>query len=178
MGQFSWLYCDSGKQMVDGKVKNSYLLVPREFGGGHIVENCYNGYGRMGGHDVYDLVADWNREWASQNPDYVTYRGDKLSDYGWYPFYTDLTLSREEVIEKWKKTGDTRFWYEWRIIGIDLACYDEDNANLRYPIKIAEDEISIYERCRPSDSDPNQGWEEDEEDYDDGWDEDDEEDNY
>lgn len=173
MGQFSWLYCDSGKQMIDNKLKDSYLLVPKAFGGGRIIERCYNGYGRMGGHDVYDLVADWNREWVKQNPDYVTYRGDKLSDYAWYPFYTDLSLSREEVLEKWEGTNDSRlFGYEWRIIGIDLACYDEDNANIKYPIKIAEYDLSTYESCEPSNSDPNQGWEieDDEDDY---WDEDD-----
>ena len=164
MGQFSWLYCDSGKQMLDGHLKDSYLLVPKEFGGGRIVEHCYNGYGCMGGHDVYDLVADWNREWVKQNPDYVTYRGQKLSEHAWYPFYTDLSLSREEVLEKWKATGDNgHFWIEWRIIGIGLACYDEDNAAIRYPIKIAEYEWSTYEGSAPSESDPNQGWLMDEE---------------
>ena len=57
MGQFSWLYCDTEKQMIDGKLKDSYLLIPKAFGGGRIVEHCYDGYGRMGGHDVYDLVV-------------------------------------------------------------------------------------------------------------------------
>jgi len=165
MGQFSWLYCDTEKQMIDGKLKDSYLLIPKAFGGGRIVEHCYDGYGRMGGNDVYDLVADWNREWVKQNPDYVTYRGNKLSDYAWYPFYTDLSLSREEVIERWKETNDPRpFGCEWRIIGIDIACYDEDNANLRYPIKIAEYDWSTYESCTSSNSDPNQGWEYEEDD--------------
>lgn len=158
MGQFSWLYCDSGKQMLDGHLKDSYLLVPKEFGGGRIVEHCYNGYGCMGGHDVYDLVADWNREWAKENPDYVIYQGLKLSEYTWYPFYTDLTLSEEEVIEKWRATGKAMYCFEWRSIGIELACYDEDNAAIRYPIKIAEYDWSTYESCSPSKSDPNQGW--------------------
>ena len=175
MGQFSWLYCDSGKQMIDNRLKDSYLLVPREFGGGHIVEECYDGYGRMGGHDVYDLVADWNREWAKQNPDYVSRSCGRIGDQAWYPFYTDLSLSREEVVKKWEETGNARIWFEWRIIGIEIACYDEDNAAIRYPIKIAEYEWSTYEGSAPSESDPNQGWEteEDEDDEDDYWDEDD-----
>ena len=27
MGQFSWLYSDTGKQIIDGKVEDSFLLV-------------------------------------------------------------------------------------------------------------------------------------------------------
>ena len=45
-----------------------------------------------------------------------------------------------------------------RNIGIDLACYDEDNFSLRYPIKITHDPDAVYEDCDPSPSDPNQGW--------------------
>lgn len=44
-----------------------------------------------------------------------------------------------------------------REIGIDIACYDEDNAVLKYPIKITTKEME-YEDVKPSLSDPNQGW--------------------
>lgn len=161
MGQFSWLYSDTNKQLVDNKMADTYLLVPPPFQekyGKAIYESCYDGYGRFGRYDVYDLVADWNREWAKQNPNYTTYRGQKLSDYAWYPFYTDLSLSREEVIEKWKATKDEEPWFDWRIIGIDLSCYDEDNFALGYPIKITTREME-YNCVTPSKSDPNQGWE-------------------
>lgn len=31
MGQFSWLYSDTGKQMINGRYKASYLLIPEPF---------------------------------------------------------------------------------------------------------------------------------------------------
>ena len=45
---------------------DSYLLVPLEFQdqyGEAIYDDCYNGYGRIGRYDVYELVAIWNRQW-------------------------------------------------------------------------------------------------------------------
>jgi len=125
MGQFSWLDCLSGEQVLDDVKRDVYLLIPQEFGGGHIKETCYDGYGRFGGYDVYALVAAWNAP-------------EKIS-------------------------GNDE---EDRIIGIDLACYDEDNRKLKYPIKITHDASAIYEHCCPSDSDPNQGWKVEEEDWD------------
>jgi hypothetical protein len=57
-----------------------------------------------------------------------------------------------------KSEGYTGLGAEKRIIGIIMACYDEDNARLDYPIKITYDRRAGYERCEPSKSDPNQGW--------------------
>ena len=37
MGQFSWITCDTNKQVIVGKYQEVYALVPKEFGGGHIV---------------------------------------------------------------------------------------------------------------------------------------------
>jgi hypothetical protein len=195
MGQFSWLDCKSGEQIIDDKIKDVYLLIPKEFGGGHIKETCYDGYGNFGGYDVYDLVATWNRKALADKPNfifpYAVYRAKYISEnykwdseYSeridiqlrnkkWYEAYSNLELTDEEVVKVNKeKFGNWRS--EWRSIGIDLACYDEDNEALPFPIKITYDEKAIYENCAPSKSDPNQGWEcedEDEwedEDYD-GW---------
>ena len=58
---------------------------------------------------------------------------------------------------------------DWRWIGIELACYDEDNAALPYPIKITYDVNAVYEYCAPSLSDPNQGWEYEENEDEDDW---------
>jgi hypothetical protein len=44
-----------------------------------------------------------------------------------------------------------------RSIGIDIACYNDQNAALKYPIKIAERKNSVYETCEPSLSDSDQG---------------------
>lgn len=186
MGQFSWLDCISGKQIVDDKYKDVYVLIPKEFGGGHIVEHCYDGYGNFGGHDIFDLVATWNRKALADKPNFIfphaidrakyiseNYKWDseyseridiQLRNKSWYEAYSDLDLSEDEVVEHISE----RWRAEWRSIGIDLACYDEDNEALPFPIKITYDPHACYEFCEPSKLDPNQGWEYEDED-DDEW---------
>ena len=172
MGQFSWLDCKTKEQIIDNKYRYVYVLVPKEFGGGHIVEYCYDGYGNFGGNDIYDLVADWNREnvthynfedvlthqWAKDDISRYTEgllrqvkKCERLIDF-------KNNLANEKMVEKYGK-------YYKREIGIDIACYDEQNAALKYPIKITHDKYAIYEECEPSLSDPNQGWEMDEDDW-------------
>lgn len=156
MGQFSWLDCVTGKQIVDDKEKDVYLLVPKQFGGGHIKETCYDGYGRFGGHDVYDLVVDWNKDFISEVL--------KMKD-NW-----NCPISALDVLDFIRVKDDLEPIQEKRWLGIILACYDEDNFRLRFPIKITYDEDAVYEECRPSPADPNQGWEmEDDYDDDDEW---------
>ena len=65
MGQFSWIYSDTNKQLVDNKIADTYLLVPKPFQekyGKAIYEGCYGGYGNFGRYDVYDLIPEWNKE--------------------------------------------------------------------------------------------------------------------
>jgi hypothetical protein len=66
-----------------------------------------------------------------------------------------------------------------RYLGIDIACYDEDNASLPFPIKITTAPYN-YEDMGPSESDPNQGWgnddDEDDDEYDDEWEDDEDDD--
>ena len=71
MGQFSWLDCKTKQQIIDDKRKDVFVLVPKEFGGGHIKETCYDGYGHFGGYDIFDLVADWNRKDLSENSNFI-----------------------------------------------------------------------------------------------------------
>lgn len=52
-----------------------------------------------------------------------------------------------------------KYGSDWkRILGIAVACYDEQNAALKYPIKIASTNQCKYEDLPASKSDPNQGW--------------------
>lgn len=147
MGQFSWLDCKTKKQIVDDKRRNVYVLVPEAFGGGHIKEECYDGYGNFGGHDIYELVVDWNAKYIdevlSQKDSWVCGIEDKDEE--------DLLRIRDGLDSVQEK----------RWLGIVLACYDTDNVRLRYPIKITYDPKAVYEWCAPSLSDPNQGWEDD-----------------
>lgn len=167
MGQFSWLDCKTGVQIIDDKRKDVYVLIPKEFGGGHIKETCYDGYGNFGGHDIFDLVADWNRKYLTKEFE-LPYSETKLGDKEWAEFYFDYSLSADEVVKKTLEKTERKH-FDYRIIGIDLACYDEDNEALPFPIKITYDPNAIYEFCSPSDSDPNQGWECDDEDEEDEW---------
>lgn len=139
MGQFSWLDCRTGEQILDDVRRDVYVLIPKEFGGGHIKEECYDGYGRFGGHDIYDLVVDWNRNYLD-HVDKATWTCEEVE-----------TLE-EDLVKV--DNGDM----EKRHVGITLACYDEDNVMLKYPIKITYDASAVYEECQPSLSDPNQGW--------------------
>jgi hypothetical protein len=139
MGQFSWLDCKTKEQVLDDVERNVYVLVPEEFGGGHILETCYDGYGRFGGYDIYDLVVDWNRNYL-ECIDKETWGCDDVKTVE-----TDLEKVDAGTMPK-------------RYVGITLACYDKDNARLKYPIKITHDPAAVYEDCEPSLSDPDQGW--------------------
>ena len=62
MGCFSWITCDTRKAVKIGRNKGVYVLIQEKFGGGSIREGHYEGYGEFGGHDMYVLVAVWNKE--------------------------------------------------------------------------------------------------------------------
>ncbi len=155
MGQFSWLDCQSGKQILDGLHKNVYLLVPIKFGGGHIEEPCYSGYGIFGRNDIYDLVAKWNKFFIpkiiSSPQGYWEYPLSDIDKIIMSNFYYSYPLNK----------GINRvhgYQLEKRYIGIIMSCYDKDNFRLPYPIKITYDKTAIYEKCNPSFVDPDQGW--------------------
>ena len=148
MGQFSWIYSDTKKQLVNGKQADTYLLVPPEFQekyGKAIYEPCYNGYGRFGGYDIYELIALWNKEMIPEIIEKIRlgeWRGGSEQDIpNLQDFYEDAEID-----------------CELRWIGIVMACYDEDNRRLKYPIKITT-KVMEYDEIKPSLSDPRQGWE-------------------
>lgn len=212
MGQFSWIYSDTEKQLLDNYRADTYLLVPKPFQeqyGKAIYESCYDGYGRFGKYDVYDLIAEWNREFLSKD---MLRPAPKLEDYGGLNVFEldelkEQGLSDEEI-EK-KDLEKKQYYYNWaveryetaiqrltdyrngmsdsdmlakygqdwkRYIGIDIACYDEQNASLPYPIKITTEELD-YDDVDPSNSDPNQGWlDEDDEDWEEDWENEEEDD--
>ena len=194
MGQFSWMYSDTGEQMLDNKQVDSYLLVPPPFQkqyGQFIYEGNYNGYGRMGGYDVYDLIAEWNREFLS--PDMLE-PAPKLDNFGglWSFERAELVskgipeeeIERLDAEQRQKQYNNAISYYEQRCrmlseyrdgkedkamerdygedwkreIGINIACYDRQNMNLPFPIKITSIPMD-YEVAEPSKRDPNQGWE-------------------
>lgn len=150
MGQFSWLYSDTEEQMIDDLKADSYLLVPPAFHneyGEYIKETCYDGYGDFGGYDVYNLVAKWNK-------DYIPTVIRLIEEGKWHCCSRD---SRYYTLLKKYYNNETTFSDEEREVGITLACYDEDNERLQYPIKITSKPMD-YNFVAPSETDPNQGW--------------------
>lgn len=157
MGQFSWLYSDTGKQVLDGYKADTYLLVPEKFQnkyGKAIYENCYDGYGHFGKYDVYELIPEWNKETI---PEVIR----RIKNGTW------RCCTRKKDIQNLQNYYEGKeIDCELRWLGIVMACYDEDNAALEYPIKITTRETE-YKRADVSPSDPNQGWKvSDDDDYD------------
>ena len=194
MGQFSWIYSDTNKQLLDDIYADTYLLVPKPFQekyGKAIYEGCYDGYGNFGRYDVYELVALWNRENLSSET--MALRLPKVEEYGGLFDSEKEELRKKGATEEEIKKADAEKQQEYcdkailrykkvllrnkdfannvpdnvmkekygrnylREIGIDIACYDEDKAVLKYTIKITTKEME-YEDVKPSLSDPNQGW--------------------
>lgn len=158
MGFFSWKYSDTGKRMIIGKTKESYLLVPDEFHhiyGEYIKIENYNGYGMFNSHDVYDLVAIWNKEYIPQiyAKGFCPYNSVQYKDIAMY-FHENGIEKTNEYAKIHCDDFDEKYWL--RLIGIQIACYDEDNANLPYPIKIVEKPVP-YNLAKPSVSDERQG---------------------
>ena len=149
MGQFSWIYSDINKQVVDDKEADTYLLVPKAFQhkyGKVIHESCYEGYGEFGGYDVYDLIAEWNKDCIPEIIRRAT-NGTWRCPIKEKDANSLLAYYRGEKID-----------CELRWLGIIMACYDDDNFALEYPIKITSRPME-YEQADASRGDPDQGWE-------------------
>lgn len=150
MGQFSWIYSDTNKQVVDNKKADTYLLVPKPFQnkyGKAIYESCYDGYGDFGKYDIYNLIPEWNKEMI---PEIIR----RIQNNSWHCHTNAKDIKNLQAYYDGKKIE-----CELRWLGIIMACHDEDNFALEYPIKITTKEME-YDNVKASASDPNQGWEE------------------
>jgi len=150
MGQFSWIYSDTGKQVLDNHRANTYLLIPEPFQvqyGKHLYELCYDGYGHFAGQDIYILTAVMNREFI---PEVVSL----MKNGKWKCSNKEKDI---RILQSYAEGEDPEDRERMRWIGILLACYDEDNFRLKYPIKITSKPMR-YEDAEPSETDPNQGW--------------------
>lgn len=104
MGVFSWLDCESKKPVKIG-AGPVYVLIPEAFGGGHIEEACYQGYGNFSGCDIFELIAEWNRK--AINPDKIkltAFEARTVDDFGGLWDFEKEALAKEgktpEEIEK------------------------------------------------------------------------------
>ena len=172
MGSFSWKFCDRPhKALRIGE--RGFLLTPFNEA---IRENDYGGYGKFSGIDAYELVAIWNREYLSQHPDYPVWQAHyievangkggtmrkrapavKISEYPWYPLYADLTVTPEKFDELVADMDYRGFPMSMRSVGIEIACYNEQNKRLPFPIKVAS-KVTSYHLWPASKDDPRQGY--------------------
>lgn len=102
-----------------------------------------NKYSDRGALPVYVYCPDGRKIYE---PDYEGY-----GDFGGEDIYA--LVARWNCPEKCCGNPD-----EDRSVGIDIACYDEQNFRLKYPIKIAESPDLSYEDLEPSIGDPMQGY--------------------
>ena len=57
MGQFSWFTQDTHHRIIDGEEHTIYMTDNK---GTYYTEHCYEGYGKFGGKDYYELLAEMN----------------------------------------------------------------------------------------------------------------------
>lgn len=160
MGFYSWQWADTkGRLMVGG---HAYLALPD----GTYYYGRYDGYGNIGGIDVYEAVVDWNKDYLIRNADALL--SGKIEHRGRLDLLVKKAIllmierdfKEEEVDYLLKSTQDedTRYDRDWkRYIGIYLACEDKDNASLDYPIKICKTNTQDVFKLPASKSDPMQG---------------------
>lgn len=172
VGCYSWMYADKDNKEAMCIGDQGYLLMPD---GSFLEEPSYDGYGVFAGEDAYVLVADWNREFLANHPDFIIkkclmwagtgkYDPDaRISRCGWYSHYADLGKDRKEatrLILKEQIPGvPTMPEMVWRHIGITIACLTERNAALPFPIKVCSRKLARAEIANlpASKIDPRQG---------------------
>lgn len=135
MGSFSWLKADKGTQVTNIAVGKPFkFLIPIEFGGGFIYDSSYQDYGYLVNKKTGDK-HDMYELLAIWNSEEIADKVDYL------PTISDRTDSV-------------------RNDGIDIGCYDDDIAKLKYPLKLVSASCTLtYEEVEGrSYGDPNQGW--------------------
>lgn len=173
MGYFSWMFADLDNQEAMKIGCTGYLVCPNS--DTYATDGGYAGFGCFGyadHNDAFEEVANWNRQVLSMHPEYVVPQHGmildkesgkyvpaapmKISEFDWWPFYSDLSMSPADIQANMRELNGSP--WEYRIIGIDLAAYDDQNASLPYPIKIASQPNVHYAHLAPSKVDPNQGF--------------------
>lgn len=186
MGCFSFLYADKKKSAM--KIhKHGYMLVPEEFRekyGKCIFEDDYNGYGRMGAYDVYELLALWNRTYIDSVIESI--KKPVFEEYGGlYAFQKedmkqsgisdeeiekkDLEIKNQYFAKAVKQYQDTvqslrNFnssgieYSREKLREIGIVLFFEAGNKVKYPLKITSKPM-IYEKvAKCSVDDPEQGF--------------------
>lgn len=120
-----------------------------------IIEPYYQGYGRFGGKDIFDLVVDWNKEHLKD----IFQRLENKNPKFWGKEFANLAAAyQEDDADRFQKELDALsaqfpiMEKEWkRHIGITIGNDYEDNKELPYPIKITSKKWHVaYDNLVPS----------------------------
>ena len=155
MGYFTWTdaRCSNPPLNRDGFFNRRYVVEYDKFAkvvcpdGTEYATPSYNGYGIFDGHDVYELVADWNR---SSLP--MIFNAIK-DIFGVMEIAVAYASGDECALKGAIAAAVKRYPFlekEWkRNIGISIAC--ENNDIIPFPIKITtERKKSDYNALYPS----------------------------
>lgn len=150
MGYFTFTLADRKKETSLGYATLAYVACPD---GNFICENYYDGYGRFGGRDIYELVAEWNKEHL---PEIINKLKEINGDNYWVCMYEELILlyaekSKEEVSKYAEEHFNNDEWRkkEWlREIGIVIG--GVHNGLLPFPIKITKTDKIPYNQLKAS----------------------------
>ena len=120
-----------------------------------IVEPCYDGYGKFGGRDIYELVTEWNKPYLESIFESIEKRcpegfyGQSLKPIAVAYQNNDMEVLKKEI-EKLPEGSTVR--KEWkREIGITISCDGDNNSLLPYPIKIVNAvRHKPYDQLHPS----------------------------
>lgn len=144
-------YSKSCKLGYDGR-NTGYIAFPD--GTFSEPETCYNGYGIIAGHEVYEMVAEWNKPYIEeilkkvQEKDGKYFVTDKLLAIG-----TAWQKDDQETIDQILEKEDDRYITpvkDWkRTIGIAIV-HAKDIAEVRYPLKIVSSTKKKYDELPAS----------------------------
>ncbi len=143
MGYFTWKDCQNRRKSV-GYGHRVYVVCPDDT---LIIENCYDGYGMFGKHDIHDLVVDWNRPHLKEIFERMLKKDKDCWGSELYPVAIAAMESDEtalETVKELKKKGELQSYMflgedceDWkRVLGIAITAI-KNNEKLPYPIKMS-----------------------------------------
>lgn len=159
MGIFTWTDAQYKKPRMNkwGDYPRKYVVEYGEYArlvcpDNTILEtDCHNYYGTINGYDIYDLVAEWNREDIPRLYKAIKEKG-KSSLYKNFDEIVKMFhkgIDDNIISNKIKEMGFADFLiHDWkRTIGIDIACWDDMTDMLKYPIKLTKNKnINRYDQ--------------------------------
>ena len=137
MGYYTWKLANKNNTVSAGYYRKLYVLCPDD---SFIAEPFYDGYGEFDGHNIFELVVDWNRPYLKDIFAKLQGEADAKGEAVWGMQYAEVAIAAMEsdasaaakAKEIFKSETDIEEWK--RIVGIAIAC--ENNSELPFPIKI------------------------------------------